>query len=108
MALTTLTRIFESLGYQPCDSGLLEDEYEKVVMYGANDVVSHAAKQLPNGKWSSKLGESFDISHDSAIAVAGRMYGQVLRYLRRPVARPKSIQPAQTDRDSTKTSADPT
>jgi hypothetical protein len=49
---------FQSLGYAVCDSDELELGFEKVAIYAiAEDVPTHAARQLSNGKWTSKLGE---------------------------------------------------
>ena len=44
---------------------------------------THAARQLPNGKWTSKLGRDIDIEHDSVDDIAGSVYGEVLRLMRR-------------------------
>jgi hypothetical protein len=61
----------------------LEDGYEKVALYGNTFLYSHAARQLPNGKWSSKLGRSEDIEHDTPDDVAGGLYGEVHQYMKR-------------------------
>lgn len=80
---------YGTLGYQPCFSGALEDGVEKVAIYGVRNqdgTVSptHASVQLLSGEWSSKLGDFEDISHSSADAVSGPLYGNVVYYLSRP------------------------
>ena len=61
-----LEALFRSLGYEDCDDASVEPEYMKVALYGAGGFVyTHAARQLPTGKWTSKLGKMQDIEHDS-------------------------------------------
>src|SRR5437899_678198 len=49
----------ESLGYEACDAADLEPGFEKVVLYvDAAGVPTHVARQLPSGRWTSKLGRS--------------------------------------------------
>ena len=50
------------------------------------DVPTHAARQLPNGWWTSKLGPSFDIEHATPEAVAGGVYGDPVLFLSRAIA----------------------
>jgi hypothetical protein len=38
---------------------------------------THASRQLPDGKWTSKLGSSFDICHSTPYTIQGRLYGMV-------------------------------
>jgi hypothetical protein len=45
----------------------------------------HAARQLPGGRWTSKLGNREDIEHDLN-AVSGEAYGTVVMVLKRPIA----------------------
>jgi hypothetical protein len=56
--------------------------YLKVALYESNGFYTHAARQLPDGRWTSKLGKAEDIEHDDPHAVAGGIYGEVARYLR--------------------------
>ena len=55
--------------------------FEKVAIYGFGFFYTHAARQLPNGKWSSKLGKAEDIEHDSPDDVAGGVYGEVVLFM---------------------------
>src|SRR5205807_1808725 len=84
--LDALELAFRSLGYEPCPDGNLEPGFEKVALYVTGQFYSHAARQLPSGKWTSKLGRLEDIEHDSPEAVAGGAYGDVARVMRRPTA----------------------
>ncbi len=71
------------VGYQPCQDGSLEPGWEKVALYSSVEGPTHAARQLPNGRWTSKLGPDDDIEH-SLDALCGPAYGSVTQFLRRP------------------------
>lgn len=83
-----LTRVFASLGYAPCPDGGPEPGYEKVALYASGVFYAHAARQLPGGKWTSKLGKLEDIEHDRPDDVAGGAYGEVVGFMWRSVGRP--------------------
>ena len=55
-------------------------------LYGGSLLYTHAARQLPGGKWTSKLGKAEDIEHDTADVVAGGIYGEVVELMKRPIA----------------------
>ena len=75
---------FQILGYEPCDDGTLEDGYQKVVLYAdRSGIPTHAARQLENGRWTSKLGRLEDIEHDTVEDVSGPVYGQPVQFMRR-------------------------
>ena len=81
--LETFIRLFNAFGYDICQSDLLEDGFERVAIYtDRSDIPTHVAKQLPNGKWTSKLGSLEDIEH-SLQALEGREYGKVVMIMKR-------------------------
>ena len=86
LRLETLTEIFERHGYIVCDDSSLEAGYEKIAFYfdDQENEVSHVARQLTDGKWTSKLGPDEDISHNTLAALEGICYGNVVRIMRRP------------------------
>ncbi len=63
--LTAFVAVFATMGYAPCGDDAPEDGFEKVALFadGAG-TPTHAARQLPNGRWTSKLGFLEDIEHD--------------------------------------------
>jgi hypothetical protein len=84
--LPTFIAAFATLGYAVCPDGELESGFEKVALFAdAHGRPKHAAKQLPNGKWSSKLGLEEDISH-ILWGLEGADYGNVVQYLKRQIA----------------------
>jgi hypothetical protein len=74
---------YATLGYQPTDNGDIEEGIEKVALYASNGVPTHAARQLEDGRWTSKCGKNVDMTHD-VHDLEGPVYGQVCRYLARP------------------------
>jgi hypothetical protein len=80
-----LEQAFLSLGYRDSADGSLEEGFVKVALYGSSLLYAHAARQLPNGKWTSKLGRAEDIEHDTPDDVAGGLYGEVVQFMRRPL-----------------------
>jgi hypothetical protein len=67
-----------------CDDDRLETGFDKVALYGNTFLYTHAARQLSDGKWTSKLGKAEDIEHDTPEVVAGGIYGEVVEIMRRP------------------------
>lgn len=81
--------VYELHGYVKADysdTGL-DFGVEKVAIYVDLDLTpTHVAKQLPNGKWKSKLGRGNDIEHDELEALEGDQmdeYGIVAQIMKR-------------------------
>jgi len=53
-------------------------------MFARAGAPTHAARQLPSGRWSSKLGPMEDIEHELQ-DVTGSVYGSVVLVLKRPL-----------------------
>lgn len=80
-------RAFQRLDYQPCADGAFETGYEKVVIYvSADGSVKHMARQLDANKWTSKLGQAWDIEHNTPQGVESETYGRAAQYLKRPLS----------------------
>jgi hypothetical protein len=75
---------FSLLGYTVCTTPDYEAGYEKVAIYSLRDgTLTHVARQLRNGKWTSKLGSSVDIRHDTLERLHGEKYGEAVHFLKR-------------------------
>lgn len=74
---------FATLGYSPTADPSHESGVEKVALF-ANTAPTHAARQLPSGKWTSKLGQAEDIEH-LLTGLTGVVYGRVVIVLGRPI-----------------------
>jgi hypothetical protein len=95
LELSSFIALFEmECGFSKCESidERLEDGIEKIAIYcNFNPLlktieVTHAARQLPSGKWTSKLGDWDDIEHNTLKAVSGSWpaYGTVKQVMRKP------------------------
>lgn len=66
---------YNTIGYQICDSFEMENGYEKIVIFvDANNTPTHAARQISESAWTSKLGRSYDIAHGFS-GLNGKDYG---------------------------------
>ena len=75
---------FAKRGYVPCESDSFEPTLEKLTIYvGSDGLVKHMARQLPDGRWTSKLGANVDIAH-CLDGLRGDRYGEVEQILCRP------------------------
>jgi hypothetical protein len=83
--IKAFTDLYASIDYEVCENGDLEPGFEKVAVYAdKKNVPTHAAVQLETGRWSSKLGDLEDISHDDPGVIADGAYGTVVVYMKRP------------------------
>jgi hypothetical protein len=73
-------------GFQPCESGDFEAGFEKVALYSLDGKPSHAARQLSDGKWTSKLGKYVDITH-ALQGLEGPVYGRATHFLKRATSK---------------------
>jgi hypothetical protein len=80
-----LEQAFLAMGYESCDEmdASLESGLLKVALYGSVSSYTNAARQLPSGKWTSKLGKDVDIEHDAPEDVTGGVYGEVMGIMKR-------------------------
>jgi len=68
--LAAFLAAFATLGYAPCASADPEPGVVKIALYAVAGTPTHAARQLPDGRWTSKLGPSIDITHTTLDALA--------------------------------------
>lgn len=82
--LVAFREAFATLGYVACAEESQTSATEKVAIF-ANDqgIPLHVARQLPNGRWTSKFGELEDAEH-ALHDIEGDEYGKVAVVLKRP------------------------
>ena len=89
VTLEAFVAAYGTLGYELCGDGEFEPGYQKVAIYCRLGKPAHAARQLPTGAWTSKLGKFVDVSHgtlEAVLQIRGCIsYGLPARFLRRPV-----------------------
>jgi hypothetical protein len=84
---------FKRQGYRACPDGELEPGFEKIVIYADTaGKPTHASRQLPDGRWASKLGKLEDIEHQAVEGLSGSNYGEAHLYMRRKI-RPQQPDP---------------
>ncbi len=83
--LEAFTAAFATLGFVPTSSSEFAAGFERVALYAIGGKPTHAARQLPSGRWTSKLGSGFDIEHDLA-GLEGSIYGAISLLLERPTS----------------------
>lgn len=84
--VAAIQAVFALLGYAVCDHAELETGYEKIALFAnALGAPTHAARQLPVGRWTSKLGLLERLEH-ALHDLEGAEYGAVVLVMKRPVA----------------------
>ena len=81
----TFIKALQTDGYTLCPNFLPEPNFTKIALYAIDGEVTHAARQLPNGLWTSKLGPLNDIQHGSPEAIEGEFYGKVAVYMKKRI-----------------------
>lgn len=82
--LDAYIKAFELKGYKLCESGDFEEDYTKIALYvDSYNNCTHAARQKRDGNWTSKLGKSNDIAHESPYSIEGDSYGKLACFMRK-------------------------
>ena len=81
--IEAFVELFQRLGYAITSSAELDENTEKIAIFALHQKPTHAARQLPEGSWTSKCGKNVDIIHTLA-ALEGEHYGYVHCILARP------------------------
>ena len=84
--ITTVMQLFIGEGFTSCESIEPEPGYEKIALYAFVGRFTHAARQLEDGRWTSKLGKREVITHPSPATLSGGFFGFVHCIMRRPSA----------------------
>ena len=87
LSLDGITETYRLLGYEPCESSEIEEYFQKIAIYMKDGKPCHAARQLSNGKWTSKLGGWEDIEHEliGLEGIGEHEYGYVEQILKRKI-----------------------
>jgi hypothetical protein len=78
-------KAFATKGYRPCKNADPEPGFEKIALYMMDGKPTHAARLLDDGKWTSKLGTAYDITH-TLDCLNGDRYGKPVLFLKRKCA----------------------
>ena len=81
-SLAAFQTLFAALGYIVCANAEYKVGFDRIAIYATEGVPTHAARQLPSGRWTSKLGLREDIEHDLQ-DLEGDAYGRIALIMRR-------------------------
>jgi hypothetical protein len=82
------TDAYQTRGYELCADALPDLSCEKIAIYATADgIVRHAARQLSDGRWISKLGDEEDIVHETPESLNSTVYGQPVCFMKRELPR---------------------
>lgn len=81
----SLIEVFEFFGFTECEDNNIEDGYDKVALFGNDDVWKHAAKIVDENLEHSKFGNCWDAYHKPE-SVFGPVYGYIYTYMKRKVS----------------------
>lgn len=76
--IAAFDELFASGGAFEVTTESLEVGIVKIALFAQNGIPTHAARQLANGTWTSKLGKAIDIAH-SLRELEGGNYGTVAK-----------------------------
>lgn len=79
----TIMLLFAGEGFSVCMDDAPEPGFEKIALYAFVGQFTHVARQLDDGRWTSKLGNAETITHPSPDNLAGGLYGNVHCVMRR-------------------------
>jgi hypothetical protein len=80
----SLIEALKTEGFELCADGSLVEGREKIVIYlNRHAGWEHVARQEPDGKWKSKLGDEEDILHESPESLTSTDYGRPTVYMDR-------------------------
>jgi hypothetical protein len=78
---------FATLGYVAAADDELQPDFEKIALFADDPgILKHVARQMPSGRWTSKIGLLEDIEH-ALHDLEGAAYGSITLVLKRPVPR---------------------
>ena len=88
ITIEAFVKAFESYGYTKCENSDLEAHYQKIALYAikepdGTEKPTHAARQLENGLWTSKIGRLEDIEHNELDDVSGPLYGRPVLFMKK-------------------------
>lgn len=76
----------EFYNYLSCENGEYEKGFEKILLYGDNNNLwTHAARQIKEEMWVSKLGSCENIEHKNIECLNGNTYGEPKIFMKKVV-----------------------
>lgn len=95
--LNSLVEAFEYFGFSVCDNGHIEEGFDKVALYEKDGKWQHAAIIEDENLYHSKMGVWWDIVHRGGDLFHDEAYGDIYKYMKRPIADRKITQEKRPD-----------
>jgi hypothetical protein len=84
--IQSFIELYQLVGYQICNNSNVEIGFEKIAVFAfPNGEPTHAAKQLLNGNWTSKMGSWHDVEHTLNSLSNSPGYGNPVVFMSRPI-----------------------
>lgn len=82
--VTNFINAFNLKGYECCENSEFEPGFRKIALYVKPNTTdcTHAARELSNGCWTSKLGPFNDIQHSTPESIENDDYGKVYCFMK--------------------------
>jgi hypothetical protein len=77
--LQAFEELFTKWAWAETADANLEHGLQKIALYALFGEPTHAARLMPNGFWTSKLGGAIDITHNNLAELTGPKYGMVYK-----------------------------
>ena len=78
-----VVELYRRLGFARCETPDFEGGFEKVAIYESSGRFQHAALQLEDGRWTSKLGIHEDVEHATLETLLGGELERIACVLKR-------------------------
>lgn len=88
--LEVIIRFFQKINFEVTQVRQRQADFHRIAIYCNGNTPTHLARQLPDGKWTSKLGESIDIEHTLEALEDGN-YGQVKVIMARHISKTRPL-----------------
>ena len=82
LTVEAFKKLYALKNYIVCADGSYEKGFEKIAIFSNNNIPTHAARQIGENLWTSKLGKHEDVSH-SLTAMQNGCYGNVAVFMKR-------------------------
>lgn len=79
--IETFIKAMMTEGFTLCPDDSATPNAISIALYAKDGLCTHAARRLPNGLWTSKLGYYHDIQHSTPHSLEGDIYGAVYCYM---------------------------
>lgn len=83
-SLEAFIQFYNKHDYKLSDNGQYKDGFIKIAIFTKDDVPTHAARQISENNWTSKLGDHIDVKH-SLESLENGFYGDVAVFMEKRV-----------------------